>query len=344
MERVMSEIAMNFSLKSNIESHIVLYDNLREIFYHLPENVIIHTPSFRFNNKLRLYFTLKTLFFLRNTIRKIKPASVLSLGEYWNSFVLLSLLGLNYPVFVSDRSQPDKSLGIFHNLLRHLLYRTAKGLIFQTEKAKDIYLSKLKHPNVAVIGNPIRQFDSSPPPKKREKLVLMVGRLIRTKNQDTLIEIFAKINHPDWKLVIVGYDHLKQHHLVRLKRLAEELNVEKKVIFLDKTDNVEEIYSRSSIFAFTSSSEGFPNAIGEAMAAGLPVVAFDCIAGPSEMVIDGRTGFLVPMFDYDLFELRLSQLMNDENLREIFGANAREHIRTFSPDKICLAFYEFITS
>ena len=108
----------------------------------------------------------------------------------------------------------------------------------------------------------------------------MVGRLIKTKHQDKLIEMFAKVSLPDWKLIIVGYDHLKQHNMERLKELAKNLDIEQRVVFTGKQDNIDEIYSKSSIFAFTSSSEGFPNVIGEAMAAGLPVIAFDCVAGP----------------------------------------------------------------
>lgn len=342
MERVMAELAGYFALKKEIKVHLVLYGITREIFYKIPDNISVHKPSFKFNNKFRFINTLLTLFYLRGTIKKIKPHGILSFGEYWNSFLLLSVLGLKYPTFVSDRSQPDKSLGWLHDHLRHWLYPTAKGLIFQTEKAKEIFLLKNKHMNIAVIGNPIRDFDAIDSIKEREKNVLMVGRLINSKHQDMLIEMFAKVSSPEWKLIIVGYDHLKQHHMERLKVLAKGLNVEQRVIFTGKQDNVEEIYYKSSVFAFTSSSEGFPNVIGEAMAAGLPVVAFDCVAGPSEMIIDGHNGFLVPLFDTRMFELKLKQLMEDEELRKRLGANGRESVKRFSKEMICEGFYEFI--
>ena len=126
----------------------------------------------------------------------------------------------------------------------------------------------------------------------------------------------------------------------RLKELAKDLKIEQKVIFTGKQENIEEIYSKSSIFAFTSSSEGFPNVIGEAMSAGLPVIAFDCVAGPSEMITDGYNGYLIPLFDYKQFELKLAKLMKDENLREVLGSNARESIKKFSSEKICESFYQ----
>jgi GalNAc-alpha-(1->4)-GalNAc-alpha-(1->3)-diNAcBac-PP-undecaprenol alpha-1,4-N-acetyl-D-galactosaminyltransferase len=342
MERVMSELTGYFATKEDIETHLILYGITREIFYPIPDNVIVHKPLFSFNDKWRPFCTLRTLFYLRKTIKRINPKSILSFGEYWNNFLLLSIIGFKYPAFVSDRSQPDKSLGWLHDHLRHWLYPRAKGLIFQTEKAKEIYLSNNKHHNVKVIGNPIRNFDTNKFTELREKNVLMVGRLIKTKHQDKLIEMFAKVSLPDWKLIIVGYDHLKQQHMERLKGLAKILNVDNRIIFTGKQDNIEEIYTRSSIFAFTSSSEGFPNVIGEAMAAGLPVIAFDCVAGPSEMIIDGHNGFLIPLFDYTLFQSKLAQLMADENFRKKLGSNARESIKKFSRENICEAFYKFI--
>ena len=343
MERVMSELAGYFSSKGETELYLILYGITREIFYPLPERIIIHKPSFRFNNSWRLFYTIKTLIFLRITIKKIDPDSILSFGEYWNNFLLLSLFGLRYPAFVSDRSQPDKSLGCWHDKMRYWLYPRAKGLIFQTNKAKEIYLSKNRHGNIAIIGNPIRSINTTKSNVKQGKNVLMIGRLIKTKHQDKLIEMFAKVNLPDWKLIIVGYDHLKQQNMERLKKLTAELGIENKVVFTGKQEKVGEIYLNSSIFAFTSSSEGFPNVIGEAMAAGLPVVAFDCVAGPSEMITDGYNGYLIPLFNYELFQSRLAELMVDENLRRRLGLNARESIKSFSSEKICDSFYKFIT-
>ena len=338
----MSELAWFFASREELEVHLILYGISREVFYQIPGNITITVPGFKFENKLRLLYTLKTLLFLRNTINTVKPDRILSFGEYWNSFVLLSVLGLKFSVFISDRSQPDKSLGWFHNTLRHLIYPTAAGLIFQTERAKEIFLTRNKHPNVAVIGNPIKYSDTFKSTSQREKNVLMVGRLITSKHQDKLIEMFAKVALPGWKLIIVGYDHLKQHNMHRLEELARQLDVDQRVVFPGKKENVEAIYTSSSIFAFTSSSEGFPNAIGEAMSAGLPVVAFDCVAGPSEMIEDGHNGFLVPLFDYGQFEMRMATLMKDETLRAKLGYNARESIKRFSSEIICKAFYEFI--
>ena len=158
----------------------------------------------------------------------------------------------------------------------------------------------------------------------------MVGRLIKSKHQDKLIRIFASIDKKDWKLVLVGYDHLKQNNMEPLKKLALDCGVAERVIFAGKQTDVDSYYLSSKIFAFTSSSEGFPNAIGEAMSAGLPVVAYDCIAGPSEMIRDDENGFLIPLFDDVVFAKRLEQLMLDEVLRERWVRTGKMTLRSLA--------------
>lgn len=342
MERVMSELAAYFCRTPMLEVHLVLYGKTPEIFYSVPDNLKIHQPGSVFKNRFRFIYAIGRLIYLRKSIKRIKPDSILSFGEYWNSFVLLALLGLPYPVFISDRCSPEKRFGLIHTFLRRTLYPQSKGIIAQTEKARELFLAGNNHTNIAVISNPIRNIGLSESRSDREKSVLMVGRLIESKHQDMLIEMFSKVNLPEWKLILVGYDHLKQSNMERLKALAKELNVEQKVVFMGKQSNIEEIYKRSSVFAFTSSSEGFPNAIGEAMSAGLPVVAFDCIAGPSDLITNDLNGFLIPLFDCSLFQEKLKKLMVDASLRERFGTNALESIKAFSIQNIGEQFFNFI--
>jgi glycosyltransferase involved in cell wall biosynthesis len=342
MERVMSELLWYFSDKQRLEVSLILYGKTREVFFEIPDSISVHKPGFRFNDSYRFFHTIRTLAFLRKTIKKIRPITILSYGEYWNNFVLLSKLGLKFPVYVSDRSQPDKSLGRFHDSLRRRLYPGAKGVILQSETAREIFQKNIGHKNIAVIGNPIRRILKESSDIKREKSILMVGRLIQSKHQDRLIEIFSRLSQRDWKLLLVGYDHLKQKHTERLETLIKELGLEDRVLLLGKQAGIEDFYLRSSIFAFTSSSEGFPNVIGEAMSAGLPVVSYDCVAGPSEMIRDGHNGFLVPLFDDDLFGERLDLLMRDEEKRREFGRQAIADIKAFSISRIGNKYLDFI--
>jgi glycosyltransferase involved in cell wall biosynthesis len=344
MQRVMSELAMHFASSDNIKLYLILYGKKPSIFYPVPHNINIYKPEFVFQDHFRLWYSIKTLVFLRKTIQKINPDTILSFGEYWNSFVLLSLFATRFPIYISDRCNPTKKYGAFHTFLRKWLYPKATGIIAQTALARDIYIQKKLNDNIQVIGNPIREILIDKTPLKKENTVLTVGRLIKTKHHDRLIRIFKRINNPDWKLVIAGDDALKQKNRILLEKLVHELNMENQVVFTGSVNDVENHYKKSKVFAFTSSSEGFPNVIGEAMSAGLPVVSYDCVAGPSDMIEDGKTGYLIPLFDDEKFQNRLEHLMDDEYQRMDMGLNARLAIKNFAVDVIAKKFFNFILS
>lgn len=339
----MSELATYFCSKNEYEVHLVLYGIKRDIFYTVPERLIIHKPNFVFDNTRRTWNTVKTLWFLRQKIKEIQPDAILSFGELWNNFVLLSSYGLGYPVYVSDRCQPNKSLGKWHDKLRNILYPTAQGIICQTDAAKRMYASMFGHKNFVVIGNPIRAIDTEQGTEK-ENIVLSVGRLIDSKHHDDLIRIFAEIDALNWRLVIVGDDALKQRNREKLEQLITDLQMEGRVILAGKRLDVDHFYSKAKIFAFTSSSEGFPNVIGEAMSAALPVVAYDCIAGPSDLIEDNETGFLIELHNKQAFKNALAKLINSEDLRSRLGAQGKRKIMKFSVQNIGREFENTILS
>ena len=341
MERVASELANCFEGRKDLEIHIILYGIKRDIFYTLDPNIAIHKPNFKFSNKNRALSTLKTLFFLRNKIKKLQPDTVLSFGEYWNNLVLLATVGLKVPIYIADRSTPLKNLGKIQNSLRNYLYPKAEGLIVQTERASKIYEKKFKNLNIKVIGNPISKIDIQKT-IQRENIILTVGRLIETKHIDRLVRIFSKLEQPDWKLVIVGANSKQQNIKEKLEKLIKHLKLENQVVLAGNQKDVTNYYLKSKIFAFTSSSEGFPNVIGEAMSAGLPVIAYDCLAGPSEIITDGEDGFIIPLFDDVLFQKKIEFLIKDENTRNQIGLKASLNSRKYDSDKISEQFLKVI--
>ncbi len=341
MERVMSVLLNYFAAKKTYEVHLVLYGRQRDIFYDIDENIIIHKPTFEFDNSKRIRATLKTLLFLRKTVKHIGPKSILSFGERWNNLVMLALMNTGIPIYLSDRAQPDKSLGAKDNFLRKILYPRAKGLIAQTLRAKEYYESISLNNNITVIGNPIPQQNILQ--YGRENIVLSVGRLIKSKHHDELIKIFSKIGNKDWKLIIVGGDALKQNRKQELETLIRTLNVKENVILAGSQKDVASYYKRSSIFAFTSSSEGFPNVVGEALSFGLPVISFDCVAGPADMINDGSNGYLIQLFNYEDFSQKLELLMNDLSLRKKMSQNGPLSIRKFEKENIGQQYYRLLT-
>lgn len=343
MERVMALLIQEISQRPNVEIHLMLIGRNREIKQNIPSTVIIHKPSWKFRQKLRFLYTIKTLIFIRSTIKHIRPFTVLSMGEMWNNLVLLALLRTNYPVFISDRSKPDKNLGKLQNWLRDYLYPKAVGFVAQTEKSAEVAVIKKWNSNIKIIGNPVPTIDLGIP---KGHQVVTVGRLIRTKNVDRLIEIFAQVSHETtakgWKLCIIGGNAAGGKILEQLHEQREKLNLSNIVLLEGEKNNVNDYLKNSEIFAFTSTSEGFPNALAEAMSAGLAVIAYDCIAGPSDLIDDGVNGFLIPVGNETLFAEKLSELINNEELRKRFGCAAKLKMSCFHQTKIAENFYKFI--
>lgn len=344
MERVMAELANYFAVHNNTSVHFIFFGKFTELFYQLHNNIIVHDYKKKFDDKLRILEIIKRLLYVRNTVKQINPDAILSFGIHWNNFVLLSLIGLHYKVFVSDRGSPLRRYSFINRFLRKILYRAASGIIAQTSIAKEETLKVLPFSNITVIGNPIRPIHNLNNTVLKDNIILSVGRLISTKHHDRLIKIFSRLNAPGWKLVIVGGNALKENNYDKLQQKIIDLNLGDTVILEGTQKNVDEYYLKSKIFAFTSSVEGFPNVLGEALSAGLPVVSYNCIAGPSDMIQDGNNGYLVPLFNDDLFLNRLQILIDDEKLRRDMSQNAKESIKVFDIENICSRYYSFLTS
>jgi glycosyltransferase involved in cell wall biosynthesis len=197
--------------------------------------------------------------------------------------------------------------------------------------------------SIQVIGNPIKQVN--PQIKEgRDNIILAVGRLINSKHHSELIQLFAKLNQQGWKLVIVGGDALRQSNFEKLNKLIKTLSLEDQVKLTGSIKDVDFWYRKARIFAFPSSSEGFPNVVGEALAHGLPVVAFDCVAGPRDLIQHGQNGFLIETLNFEDFAKHLHQLMTDDDLLKTLAENAPNSVLSFCEEEIAHRFYQGITN
>ena len=338
-ERVISELANQFCKYDGVTIHLVLLA-ISDDFYSINDKVIIHRLGFENKGKVQKKISeIKTLFQLRNLYRHHKPNSVLSFQERFNSFAILASIGTRIPVFVSDRSNPLKLLSPFNEKLRRFTYKYAAGIISQTSFAKEIIEKKIKNKNIKVIPNPIKEITTYPE-IKREKIILNVGRLVPEKGQKYLIEAFTKLDNKEWKLFLLGEGPL----LKELQSQVVNLGKSDQVEFKGAVTNVDEYLARASIFAFPSISEGFPNALIEAMGAGLPCVSFDCNAGPRDVIVDGENGFLIELNNTVELHDKLNLLTHESELRTEIGKQAIKQKEVYNLDVIASQFYDFITS
>ena len=290
-----------------------------EIFFSVDPRVKIRNIGLRTNlGAVRRTLAIAgALLSFRRIVKEEQPDFVLSFMNKYNVFCLTSLFKTNIPTIASERGSPTEPRMEFRLKLRQLLYPYAKGIIAQTETGRRYVIEKIGHPNITVIYNPI-EVPENPNSVTRDNIVLNTGRLIETKGQADLIRAFAKADVPDWILVICGDGPLRNN----LDALAVELGIEKRINFMGKVKDVNGWYARAGVFAFPSYSEGFPNALAEALVAGVPTVSYDCLTGPSELINNGENGILVEVGDIEKLALHLRDLMTNPTLRETFSRNA----------------------
>jgi glycosyltransferase involved in cell wall biosynthesis len=152
------------------------------------------------------------------------------------------------------------------------------------------------------------------------------------KGLDRLLLVWSEIikKYPDWVLDVYG----KWEGNTTFLAMATDYKISNNVNFLDPTTEIQTSYNQSSVFLMTSRYEAFPMVLLEAMASGLPCIAYDCPSGPRVIVEEGVNGFLIEDGNIDSFVQKLELLIEDENLRIRMGANAQQSVQKYNIDYI----------
>jgi glycosyltransferase involved in cell wall biosynthesis len=153
--------------------------------------------------------------------------------------------------------------------------------------------------------------------------LLSAGRIVHQKGLDLAMRALGGLKELTWEWHIAGDGPQMQV----LQSMAKELGIGERVFFhgWQSPPQLMKQYQQANLFLFPSRHEGMPNALLEAMASGLPVVA-SCIAGNEELVMDGKTGCLVPSEDADALQRALKKLLLDSALREQMGRASRQRV------------------
>ncbi|MFD7992332.1 glycosyltransferase [Streptomyces mexicanus] len=209
-------------------------------------------------------------------------------------------------------------------------YQDADRLLALTQEDADRWVGEGMN-NVGFMPNPLPILPGAPSPRS-EKVVASIGRLSHEKGVDMLLDAWAEVapQQPGWTLRIYGRGEAE----AELKQRCAELGLEDSVDFAGQTDDVPGALRASSVFVQSSRGEGFPLVLLEAMACGVPCVAFDCAPGVREIVTHEEDGLLARPGNTSELARHLVRLMSDEQLRDTFGEQALANVRRFDPDAI----------
>lgn len=257
--------------------------------------------------------------------------------------VCLALAGIGLPVVCvgSERSYPPAvPCGALRSTVRRHAYAALDALVAASAGTAAWARDATRARAVRVIANPLQwplpRRDCTHSPDRclvaGQQLLLAVGRLDPIKQFDHLLRAFSRVaaDRPTWQLAIVGPGSERS----ALQAQAQSLGLASRVCLPGQSADVAAWYGAADLFALTSAAEGFPNALLEALACGVPAISYDCLTGPSDLIIPGVNGVLVPPNDQAGLTRALAELMDGTALRErmrdasapLRTAHAPEHI------------------
>jgi len=343
-QRVVSILCDHWSQENYKVTLISTYTGAKVNHYQVSNDVsTLHLSDSRIFPKNRLINLIWKLVELRRLISQLNPDVVISFLTRVNVAALLSTIGLKTNLIICERTwTPFATLNKKFFWFYRILFKRAKEIIVQTDKSKNWLNQNFPENKSTVIPNPVvyplplhneRSIKPDSLVHKDRKIILASGRMHKYKQFDTLIYAFNafKDQFTQWELVILG----EGEERLELKSLVDNLELSSRVKLPGSVGNISEWYERADLFVLSSSVEGFPNVLLEAMTYGLPCVSFDCDTGPRDMIQDGINGLLVnPSENAAGLENALSKLISDKELRINISKNAILHREKYSVKNI----------
>lgn len=338
-ERVASILANAWSRRGDQVDLMPTYSWHGDCFYELSPNVnLVYLADLVPSLHATFVNQLVRLRALRRFITVKRPDVIVSFLSNVNVAAVLASLGLGVPVIVCERTDPFMCPISFPlRIARRITYPLADVVTVQTEAVATKLLGVNRRLwKVRVVPNPIPEINVETQrciSAGKNKRLLAVGRLSEEKQFSLLINTFFRLSHrhPQWSLRILGDGPLR----AVLQQQIIELKMNDRIELPGRTPDVMNELAQADAFVLTSRFEGFPNALLEAMAVGVPSVSFDCPSGPREMSMNGTVAMLVAANDQPALEDAINRLMSDDDLRVSLGSRGRASvIDRFTLDKI----------
>ena len=264
----------------------------------------------------RLKYSLIFFFSLFPLIKLLKQKN--------SSFIIVHLV-TSLPLFVFSilnfktklilRISGLPKLNFFRKLLWKLSVKNIYKITCPTQETYD-NLSKIPHlkEKLIILRDPILSIAEINKKKKKEldenlpkgDFILSIGRLTKQKNFSFLLKVFSKLKLENLSLVIIGKGELKKD----LIKQSKQLNIEKKIFFINETDNVFNIIEKSKYFVLTSLWEDPGFVLIEAAVMNKIIVSSNCPSGPKEILNNGLSGFLFNSNDENSFLKAFKELQN----------------------------------
>lgn len=306
-------------------------------------------PFYNFSDKIKLcsilvsgnaiQYIYKYKRGIEKIIEQLRPDVISVCDDGTKAFFLPYLIGKKLPLIYERHASVQLNFSEIKinrvkrlkNKCSHYLFRFLASQFNAVVVLTNGNKSEWRKDNVIVIPNPLSFY-----PNKKSLLennsVIAVGSHSYNKGYDLLLDAWKLIiqNHKNWKLHVYGkFDALKT-----FPNYASKIGIDKNVSFYKPTAAIQERYLNSSIMVLPSRSEGFGMVLIEAMACGVPCVAFNCPHGPADIIIDNEDGLIVPNGNIKAFSEAIIKLIENKALRKKMGEHAEENVKRFLPEVV----------
>jgi glycosyltransferase involved in cell wall biosynthesis len=342
--RVLSAKTNYLIEKWGYEIHILTQNKGNSsLFYFFNPKIILHDMILE-GNKVNYFLNYKNE--LQKYFKQINPDIIIVADNGLKAYFVPFFLDKKIPlVFESHGSkfivEQKQSENVWSKLkMQFKLFIKEFGAKKYTHfvALSDESLNEWHITNGVIIANPLCDSPQKLSDQSSKK-VIAVGRHVYEKGFDNLLKIWKKVveNYPDWILEIYG----KSDEKFELKELAKNLNLTKNVVFYEPVRNINEKYSEASFYLMTSRFEGFGLVLIEAMATGLPCVAYDCPSGPRSIIDNETNGFLIQNNNEKDYINAVQTLIEDNELRIRMGEAAKSVVKKYDIDKIMQRWNQF---
>jgi glycosyltransferase involved in cell wall biosynthesis len=337
-ERVASILANNFIKENEVE--FFLLEQSECGWYQLNEDIVIKGAKIlvKRGNKIKVvgcYIRnfIKQRNSLRNEIGNFKPNVVISFLPKADMLMATLVSKESFRWISSERNDPMSRSRIERVILNNI-YKKTNALVCQTKKVEAYYKAKGVKRTI-VIRNPlILNRDIDIKFKVDDKYIISVGRLDRQKNYQLLIKAFSLVKEKlkcEEKLYILG----DGPEASLLKELINKLGMKDEILLLGRKSNVTDYLFNATAFVMSSNYEGLPNAMLEALAAGLPIISTDFFTGVASEFVDDKNGILVSVNNIEEMENAIANIlrMSKEKLHDM-GEASRKKVVELDADTI----------
>lgn len=278
---------------------------------------------------------------LRGIWKKEQPDLVLScVGKNNFMTIVTTMFTKTKPVVSVVGEAKEEYPSRLMKFLANLLFPYASGVILQTERSRAFFSAKVSKAAVILPNSLNPLFLRERFQGEREKRIVSVGRLDANKNHEMMIRAFAGLadKYPEYTLTVYGEGELRES----LQKLIISLTLEERVFLPGVIPDVADKIGRASLFLLTSYSEGISNALIEAMALGLPVIATDVPSGGTqELIRHEENGLIIPTGDEEALKEAMDRLLSDRAFAARLGEQAHKIQERLAPERVNRQWQEY---